>query len=500
MNNPSDKTPKQHTTVPSIPWSSANKPAAQAKPASTSDRDEDKNPSKTSTLNADITWLCIASGERLRRMGDAFLRLPAWLQVMLVYAFSRVWGFIIFSVVGNQQLLGPWGQHLGYLPFISTWDSSWYGQIAQSGYPSKLPYDSTGAVAQNPWAFYPLFPLIAGGINRITGIGYYPVAATVALLAGFAAAWVIYLLFTTSLNIVGYRDQSHGEKVSEAASSTEDQKDVKTSRHNLALWAVAAVAFLPVAPVLQVPYAESLNLVFLVWVLLLMMRKQYLLMMPVALLACLSRPVGVPLGATAGLWWFACLITEAKAQQQRRQRGEDQEGFESVFLRSLPQLGSALFICFCALIWPIYAWQITGRIDAYTATETAWRQGDLAPVAPWISQGIAYFGYFTILLFPLLIVGYAAFLASPLVKRVLASPIILWCACYGAYLLIFLNPQSSTFRLLLPLFPLMLPIVAISSSRAYRWLLIGSGALLQLVWVGWLWHWKQLPGGGDYPP
>ena len=182
---------------------------------------------------------------------------------------------------------------------------------------------------------------------------------------------------------------------------------------------------------LQVPYAESLNLVFLVWVLLLMMRKQYLLMMPVALLACLSRPVGVPLGATAGLWWFACLITEAKAQQQRRQRGEDQEGFESVFLRSLPQLGSALFICFCALIWPIYAWQITGRIDAYTATETAWRQGDLAPVAPWISQGIAYFGYFTILLFPLLIVGYAAFLASPLVKRVLRKSYHLWCACYA---------------------------------------------------------------------
>ena len=86
------------------------------------------------------------------------------------------------------------------------------------------------------------------------------------------------------------------------------------------------------------------------------------------------------MGATAGLWWFACLITEAKAQQQRRQRGEDQERFESVFLRSLPQLGSALFICFCALIWPIYAWQITGRIDAYTATETA---GARAILHPW---------------------------------------------------------------------------------------------------------------------
>ncbi len=119
MNNPSDKTPKQHTTVPSIPWSSANKPAAQAKPASASDRDEDKNPSKTSTLNADITWLYIASGERLRRMGDAFLRLPAWLQVMLVYAFSRVWGFIIFLWLATNSCLVPGASIWGTFPSLA---------------------------------------------------------------------------------------------------------------------------------------------------------------------------------------------------------------------------------------------------------------------------------------------------------------------------------------------------------------------------------------------
>ena len=112
MNNPSDKTPQQHTTVPSIPWSSANKPASQTKPASASSRDEDKNPSKTSTLNADITWLYIASGERLRRMGDAFLRLPAWLQVILRYHVisvriykqkkNQVYHLIFFGSLSNS--------------------------------------------------------------------------------------------------------------------------------------------------------------------------------------------------------------------------------------------------------------------------------------------------------------------------------------------------------------------------------------------------------------
>ena len=107
---------------------------------------------------------------------------------------------------------------------------------------------------------------------------------------------------------------------------------------------------------------------------------------------------------------------------------------------------------------------------------------------------------FSIPLLVLLVVVFALVLLSPAVRGVLSGPLILWCACYAAYLLIFLNPQSSTFRLLLPLFPLVLPIVAVSASRAYRWLLVLSGATLQLVWVGWLWHWKQNPGGGDYPP
>ena len=409
-----------------------------------------------------------------------FVELPVILRVLLIYGLSRLWGVAVFSMVGRQQLWGPWGERLGYLELISTWDSGWYWQIADRGYPVELPQDMSGTVMQNQWAFYPLFPLTSGYISRTTGLEYYAVASTVALLAGFIAAWIVYKLCIASLQALGRTD---------AAENT-----------SLGCWAVAVFAFLPVAPVLQAPYAESVNLIFLAWALYLMVRARYLLLLPVAALACLSRPVGVPLGAAAGLWWFICLITDMRADARRRADEETPRGFWRIFASRAVQLCSALMVCACALIWPAIAWAVTGRVDAYTATETAWRSSHLALFEPWLKQGSIYFGVFSIPLLVLLVVVFALVLLSPAVRGVLSGPLILWCACYAAYLLIFLNPQSSTFRLLLPLFPLVLPMVAVSASRAYRWLLVLSGATLQLVWVGWLWHWKQNPGGGDYPP
>jgi len=380
-----------------------------------------------------LTWAYTASGERLHRVGERLRALPAWLSVLLIYGLSRVWGFVVFAVVGQQQLRSPWGQHLDYLSFISIWDAGWYEQIAVQGYPSELPVNAAGVVEQNQWAFYPIFPQLSGAISHATGIGYYPVAATVALIAGFAAAWVIYLLFEASLKATGFKSEE--------------------SPSALSMWAVALVSFLPVAPVLQVPYAESLNLVFLAGALLCLVQGRYGLLVPVAALACLSRPVGVPLGAAAGLWWFACWV-----------RSSRQSGMGAAFVRHLGQLVSALVVCACALVWPAIAWWATGRVDAYTATETAWRGTQLAPIQPWLSQGYLYFGHAAPVLLTLLILGFIALCLSPLARRVLAAPLNLWCLSYFAYLILFLNPQSSTFRLLLPLFPLV--IVAGGGGRA----------------------------------
>ena len=59
-----------------------------------------------------LTWAYTAAGERLHRVGERLRALPAWLSVLLIYGLSRVWGFIVFAVVGQQQLRSPWGQHL----------------------------------------------------------------------------------------------------------------------------------------------------------------------------------------------------------------------------------------------------------------------------------------------------------------------------------------------------------------------------------------------------
>lgn len=71
------------------------------------------------------------------------------------------------------------------------------------------------------------------------------------------------------------------------------------------------------------------------------------------------------------------------------------------------------------------------------------------------------------------------------------------------YLLVFLHPQTSTFRMLLPpLFPLALGVALLSKSKAYRGTVVLMFVLLQIVWVVWLWAWAPPlpPGGGDYPP
>ncbi len=71
--------------------------------------------------------------------------------------------------------------------------------------------------------------------------------------------------------------------------------------HAPALWGVAFFAAFPVSAVLQVPYAEPLNLLLLAVALLLVIRRRYFLAMPVVVLLCLSRP-----GVSRSLPWWDC--------------------------------------------------------------------------------------------------------------------------------------------------------------------------------------------------
>lgn len=387
--------------------------------------------------------------------------LPWWAHALLVWAASRAWGWAVYTTVGRRQGPGPWGDGaLGYLAFAGTWDSDWYERIAEEGYPATVPRDASGRAEENAWAFYPVFPLLVRAVMALTGGGWDATAAAVSLLAGFGAAVLVLRLFRC------------------------------LAEPGTALWGLAFVAFAPVAPVLQVPYAESLHLLLLAAALLLVLRGRHLAAAPVVLLMCLARPAGVPFAAALGLTWLVRTVRRARAGRLRRAR----DAVDGLF-------GLTVLACAAALAWPAIAWWATGEPTAYTDTETAWRGEDLHLVRPWFETGAELFGPLLGALAPVLLVAAGAVvLRARVVVARLDLLLRVWIACYAVYLLLFLHPQTSTFRLLLPLFPLALPLAALSSSRAYRVACVLAGAVLQLVWVGWLWHWRQLPGGGDYPP
>ncbi|WP_237687376.1 hypothetical protein [Arthrobacter jiangjiafuii] len=391
-------------------------------------------------------------------LGGAFARWPWYARVALVWALARVFSFGVFVAVAARQGLNPWGWAgpPSYLQFIGAWDSEWYQQIFAGGYPTEIPRDATGRALENEWAFYPLFPGLVRALDAVTGLGWQVLGPLVATAAGFAAALMVYRLFALR-----------------APAGT-------------ALWGVVFVAVCPVSPILQVPYAESLNLLLLAAALYLLVQRRYLTAVPVVLVMCLSRPVGVA---------FALMMAVLFIRRWIRHRAEPFPGTEAW---RMIVLGLASGIG--ALAWPALAWAATGELRAYTDTETAWRGDSLALFKPWFVEAERLFGPVWGPVVLLLLVAFAAlYLNSGSVRRI-GVELQVWCGAYFLYLLAFLNPLTSTFRLLLPLFPLGLALASLSGSRAYRWSVAVAFLVLQIVWVTWLWRWTPLPGGGDYPP
>ncbi len=401
---------------------------------------------------------------------------PWWLQVSLVFVAARVVSACIFMAAAIHQGTNPWFPPApDYWNFITIWDGRWYQEAADKGYPSVLPVDANGVVKENAWAFYALFPFLARGVSAITGIGALPALTAIAMLAGLGAALVIYKLFR---EFAGRRS---------------------------AMWGVVFVSTFPVSPILQVPYAESLNLLLLAASLLLVVRRHYLAAIPVVLLMCLSRPTGVPFAAMLGLLFLWRLWGRLRPPASALETVGGTTAVGTVkgpsSTRSLVSLAVLVFATgLGALAWPAIAWAVTGDPAAYTRTETAWRGHDLVPFKPWFDTGRMLFGPVLGVLAPFVFTALFVLVMISKPVRAIGTELRLWCACYMGYLLVFLHPQTSTFRMLLPLFPLALGAALLSRSRAYRGTVVVLFVLLQIVWVVWLWAWAPLPGGGDYPP
>jgi hypothetical protein len=247
----------------------------------------------------------------------------------------------------------------------------------------------------------------------------------------------------------------------------------------------------PLSPILQVSYAESMYLFLLVLALYLLLTRRYALLLPVVALASLTRPSGLALALALGLHVVHRLWTR------------DRDPFPlSEFVLAA---GATVFSVIMGFLWPVIAWAVTGSPTAYTDTELAWRSdyigwGSLFPFSSWIQAAGFWAGQWGIggwvyVLLALVVVGFFAILFIPPVRR-LGADLRIWLASYAVYLLAVFFPQSSTFRLLMPMFPL-LGAVAQPRSPVYR----ASVVVLMIAGqFGWLYICWWVNGYDWTPP
>jgi hypothetical protein len=416
-----------------------------------------------------LTVTAVHRTRRAARWEARYRLVPWWLRITVVYIAARfVTGWIMmgFARVEPSNSFTLASPH--YLAFASIWDGAWYRAIALGGYPSTLPVDSAGNVAQNAWAFMPAYPYLVRGLMTVTGTSFELVAIVVSLLFGWGAA----LLFRSLLG-----------RFLPAGTAT-----------------FAAVLFCvaPVSIMFQVAYAESMGLLLLVLALWLLVRQRFWLMLPVIVVLGMTRPTGLAFALFMVLYLVvrfvrpSALSTSATAVDTGTV-WRDGAGVQErlAFRRFVPPAVVAVVSGLVGLAWPAIAWLVTGVPKAYTETELAWRadyigRKPLTPFAPWV-QGFSWWFHEPAggILLVVVLVGFAAFLLMPPARRI-GVELRLWVVAYFVYLLAVFFPQSSTWRILLPIFPL-LGIVALPRFRSYRIALVIVSVLLQWVWMYYCW-------------
>ncbi|MFT4123172.1 MAG: hypothetical protein QM635_04995 [Microbacteriaceae bacterium] len=401
---------------------------------------------------------------RLASAGGFLLHRGWWLGVLLVFLASRLVTTAIVLWFAAHQADNPWntGAQPSYADFARIWDGNWYWIVADSGYPSVLPRDDDGLVSENAWAFLPAFPFVVRTIMVLAGTGSFAVPAiVVSVLCAAGAALVLHRMLRPRLS----------------AGTT--------------MFAVLLFCVAPLSPILQLTYAEPMFLLLIGVALLLLQRRRYLTLLPFLVLADLTRPGGLAFALALAIH---VIVRFARRHVDPFERAQRWRAVAATVVAGL-----------AGLAWPAIAAIVTGDPSAYTDTELAWRSSyigdvELLPFTPWVQGAIWWFrwvgwpAWLAVVLLALTVAAAGLALFTPPLRR-LGTDVRAWLASYALYLLAVFFPQSSTFRVLMPLFP-ALGALAIPRSRVYRVLLVLACVVGQAVWMKWCWWYD----GWDWTP
>lgn len=124
--------------------------------------------------------------------------LPArrtWAAALLIWAVACIFHLGFFALAYTQHKRHPTPEtplDIDFPGYLNVWDATFYSRIYANWYPHELPIRTNGSVDFNNWAFYPLQPLLGGGIANVFGIRFPIASLVVSLLAGFVLAVVLY--------------------------------------------------------------------------------------------------------------------------------------------------------------------------------------------------------------------------------------------------------------------------------------------------------------------
>ena len=341
-----------------------------------------------------------------------------------------------------------------FFNFLGSWDATFYRRIAQFGYPTALPVDASGDVLPNPWAFLPVFPTLVAGVTALTSLPFDPAAVLLSTIFGLGATLVLYRLLAA------------------------------TTTPRAALWGTILFAFGPLSFVLQVAYAESLMLLLTFASLLALVRRHYLAIIPLGVIASFTRPGALALALALGIHLVVRWVAA------RRFAAGRSRGTPFPWPDRLRIVAAGAAIAAAGLAWPVVAGAVTGNPDAYLDTELSWWVGfvgrhEFAPLTPWFVMATTFLGTGGVVLVVAVIAVVACWLASRSV-RALGHEVQGYAIAYCLYLFAVFLPQQSLFRLVMPLAPL-LGDARLTATPARRWGLLGVGIALQPPAILLLW-------------
>lgn len=371
-----------------------------------------------------------------------------------VYLVSRVFVLIAATYLSRYQMALPIGLERirityptpadpGYLGIMTNWDGQWYRVIAEHGYPLVLPRTETGAVDMNPWAFFPVFPMLVGAIMWVTGLPFAIVGPLLSTLIGFVA---IHLLFRLVDRAVGRWE---------------------------AIVAVVAVCFYVASPIFSASYTESTALLMVVVCLMLLRARRYAWLVLALLVLALSRNVVIAMAPV--------IIAHAVVRWRKADEGLHPTRF---------RVGMGVLAAYAALLtwlWPSIASIVTQTPDAYTQTMLAWRIKTTLKLYQWWDLVYSYAGVLGQVGGILAVAVYAWWMLSRHSWR-WGPELWGWAGAYPAYLLLVTNTTPSRVRYAMLAFtmPLILAsFLALRPWRRYRYWVLAAIAVAGAAQMWW---------------